>query len=377
MRVAAPSVSAASSTQPASRMRASVAAASPEDSGSDSTLSKRNSPRTRVLSIVVSAIFVRPTASAFTRCDPPLRSETIKISACAKSSTNSADPLSLPLATVTPAPSRAPAIDSEIAMPASACPEASFGSHSRCCASLPAPMSASGASTDVAMNGTGATCRPSISDASAASSSDKPAPPNASGIRMPDTPSSTSASQTSRAGSLASADLRTRSSGQMRAKVRSRLSCSIFWSDDSANSITQLSAASLRAVLCLYLPQRGEVAPSERSEDGAGGGRLAMNIPPPGAILPRNRCGVELLRPPRVGGGKGAARSRSPRHLRFARQAEAALGDDVLLDLRGAAADDEAEIEHVHALPGALGAQTRAVAVEHTQLAQETDGEPR
>src|SRR5258706_11276232 len=46
--------------------------------------------------------------------------------------------------------------------------------------------------------------------------------------------------------------------------------------------------------------------------------------------------------------------------LRFARHAEAALGDDVLLDLGGAAADDQAQVEHVALLPGAFGAQVGA-----------------
>ena len=58
---------------------------------------------------------------------------------------------------------------------------------------MPAPISASGAITALATNGTGATCRPSASATSAASSSVRPRPPNSSGMRMPGTPSSASA----------------------------------------------------------------------------------------------------------------------------------------------------------------------------------------
>ncbi len=51
---------------------------------------------------------------------------------------NSALPSSLPAAASTPAPSRAPATASEIATPAVTSPAASFGSHSACCAGVPA-----------------------------------------------------------------------------------------------------------------------------------------------------------------------------------------------------------------------------------------------
>ena len=87
-------------------------------------------------------------------------------------------------------------------------------------------------------NGTGATWRPSISTASAASRRPSPSPPNSSGTRMPGTPSSKSALKTSLAkASLESAALRTRSSGETRSSVRRALSCIIFWSDVSPNSM--------------------------------------------------------------------------------------------------------------------------------------------
>src|SRR5262245_46734219 len=51
--------------------------------------------------------------------------------------------------------------------------------------------------------------------------------------------------------------------------------------------------------------------------------------------------------------GKRSATRRSAR-ARLAWHAEPALGDDVLLDLRGAAPDDEPEREHVVVRPRAL-----------------------
>ena len=72
-------------------------------------------------------------------------------------------------------------------------------------------------------------------------------------------------------------------------------------------------------------------------------------------------------------------RSRSSSRLspRLARHAEAALGDDVLLDLRGAAADDQAELEHVLDLPvvASSSSRLRRRLVEQAELAQRVDRE--
>ena len=53
------------------------------------------------------------------------------------------------------------------------------------------------------------------------------------------------------------------------------------------------------------------------------------------------------------------------------------LGDDVLLNLRRAAADDEAKIEHVAMLPDPAVPDVRAVVVEDADLAQRIDGQRR
>ncbi len=63
--------------------------------------------------------------------------------------------------------------------------------------------------------------------------------------------------------------------------------------------------------------------------------------------------------------------------LRFARHAEPALGDDVLLNLRGAAADDQAEIEHVLRCQRPSLLQMRAALIEHAEFAQRIDGQGR
>src|SRR5437870_13799690 len=63
--------------------------------------------------------------------------------------------------------------------------------------------------------------------------------------------------------------------------------------------------------------------------------------------------------------------------LGFARHAEAALGDDVLLNLGGSAADDQAEVEHVALLPGALRPKVGTVPVEDADLAQGVDRQRR
>src|SRR5262249_15325697 len=66
-----------------------------------------------------------------------------------------------------------------------------------------------------------------------------------------------------------------------------------------------------------------------------------------------------------------------PRELGLARQSEAALGDDVLLDLCRAAADDEAQIQHVAALPAAEGAHVRTVTEEDAELTERVNRESR
>ena len=82
--------------------------------------------------MVVMAERDRPAASPRTRCRSPAWSATMKMSAIMASVTNNALPLSLPPEAVTPAPSRAPATGSAMAMPATISPEAILGSHSDC-----------------------------------------------------------------------------------------------------------------------------------------------------------------------------------------------------------------------------------------------------
>src|SRR5262249_58987380 len=72
--------------------------------------------------------------------------------------------------------------------------------------------------------------------------------------------------------------------------------------------------------------------------------------------------------------GRRRARNRSCRGLpgtRLLRHAEAALGDDVLLDLRRAAADDEAEREHVVERPDAAVADALVVPAERAVGAED------
>src|SRR5204863_27590 len=83
-------------------------------------------------------------------------------------------------------------------------------------------------------------------------------------------------------------------------------------------------------------------------------------------------------RAPRAGGPpaprRGRSRSPSPR---LARHAEPALGDDVLLDLRGAAADDEAERVHEVGRPHAGVAHAGVALVERAVRAQDVERRPR
>src|SRR5207244_3404123 len=100
----------------------------------------------------------------------------------------------------------------------------------------------------------------------------------------------------------------------------------------------------------------------------------------------RLRCAAEPAgtrargnRVPRAGGPPAPrrARSRSSCPARLARHAEPALGDDVLLDLRGAAADDEAERVHEVRRPHAAVAYSRVALVERPVRAQDVQRRAR
>src|SRR5262245_31523946 len=296
-------------------MRCMVATDAPPPNGSARTPASRSSQTGRVTSMVVSGTSCTPCASGSTRCSVPARSATMQSSASAASITNRAFPVRRPFVAVTPAPSRAPAAASAMATPVIISPRAIRGSHAACWAGLPALRSAIGAMTQLATNGTGATYRPSISATRAASSISRPSPPCASEMSIAGTPRPTSPSQTSRArDSLRSAACRTRSSGDSPSSARATPSCRMRCSSVIAKSIG-FSCRRLRS----------------------GGSRLSQ--------------------------------------LGLARQSEAALGDDVLLYLRRAAADDEAQIQHVAALPATAGAHVWPVTEEDAELAERVDRE--
>ncbi len=61
--------------------------------------------------------------------------------------------------------------------------------------------------------------------------------------------------------------------------------------------------------------------------------------------------------------------------FRLARHAQAAFADDVLLNLTGAAADDQAQIKHVPELPAAVVAQMRIAAISSAAFAHRVDGQ--
>src|SRR5262249_4839562 len=75
----------------------------------------------------------------------------------------------------------------------------------------------------------------------------------------------------------------------------------------------------------------------------------------------------------------GLPRARNPSStrsdLRLTRQSESALGDDVLLDLRGAAADDQAQREERVRLPETALALVLRVVVETAELAHHVERE--
>jgi hypothetical protein len=56
----------------------------------------------------------------------------------------------------------------------------------------------------------------------------------------------------------------------------------------------------MKSPVSIYLPQRGEVGDAALVAAEPGGGIFILVGPPPGAIL----ASLDLLRPPRVGGGK-------------------------------------------------------------------------
>ena len=230
MVCAAPRVSAASITQAASRSRSNAPL---ETSGSAGVSAKVSSVSGRVASMDGRPAIADARSA---RCRPPCRSATISRPAPAASSANIAFPLSRPPAAVTPAPSRAPAIGSEIATPAVTSPAASFGSQRAFCSDDPASFNANGASTAEPRNGVGATTPPSASAASMASTSPSSNPPCSAPIIRPGRPRSDSPCQISGAlVSPPSANRRTRSSGERSASVRTRLSCNSVWSSESAN----------------------------------------------------------------------------------------------------------------------------------------------